>query len=106
MHSLIWVEIAVAFVHAAAAAAAQNSTPANLTQYASNVEGLKLFILNAADEQMFTLPLLEIVFHGHKGTKEPKEKNGSLGKDVDKEMRESFDERIEQLAPSLVASWE
>ena len=105
MHSLIWVELAVAFVHAAVAAA-QNGTPANLTQYASNVEGLKLFILKAADEQMFTLPLLEIVFHGHKGTKEPKEKNGSSGKDVDKEMRESFDERIKQLAPSLVASWE
>ena len=104
MHSLIWVELAVAFVHAAAGA--QNGTPANLTQYASNVEGMKLFIFKAADEHMITLPLLEIPFHGHKGTKEPKGKNGSLGKDVDKEMRESFDEMIEKLAPSLVASWE
>ena len=103
VHCLIWVELAVAFVHAAAA---RNGTPAHLTQYAQNVEGLKLFIFKAADEHMMTLPLLEIVFHGHKGTKEPKDKTGPSGEDLDREMRELFDEMIKQLAPSLVASWE
>lgn len=100
-HCLVWVEVAVSFVQAAA----QYGSEDNLNNFASDVAGLLKFIRGASVEGMNKPELLSVVFDGCKGKVEeiaaepatPTEE----GEDLDMEIRAKVDGRIGALPKSL-----
>lgn len=101
-HCLVWVEVAVSFVQAAA----QYGTEDTLNECGSNVAGLRKFISKASVNDMNKPELLDVFFGDYEGTRVPvdgkllEEPEGE-GEDLDTEMRAKFDERIKKLPNSV-----
>ena len=103
-HCLVWVEVAVSFVQAAA----QYGTEDMLNKSDGDVAGLLKFIRQASVQDMNKPELLGVVFDGCEGTRVPMGDEiftvdlpeGELA-DLDTEMRAEFDERIEALPKSV-----
>lgn len=84
-HCLIWVQLVVSFVQAAA----QYDPEASLEKYEPNVAGLLMFICKSGSPDENGKDLLDIVFHGHLDNEQ--------GVDTDSEMEKVFDERLKEL---------
>lgn len=102
-HCLVWVEVAVSFVQAAAQYGTEKTFKAK--EFSDkDVASLLKFISKASVKDMNKLELLSVVFDGCEGTKEPSvdlKKPEEEGVDVDTEMRAKFDERIKKLPKSV-----
>ncbi len=93
-HCLIWVELAVTFVQAAAQYDAKRVLEED---YDPSVKDLKRFILSAKVADMNEEDLLNIVFYPHLDNKQPVA--------TDEQLRDVFDERIKELRRLKPESW-